>query len=280
MPLSVTGIDHFVIRVADLDAGQRLFAKLGFTLTPRGFHVGGGSANHTAPLSGGNYFELIHLTPGAEAAHFFNLPAGPVALAVAPRDSQTIYAEFKALGYEVEPPRDLSRPVHLPGGTRDARFLNMSFPPIPPQSVRFFACQHLTRDLVWRPEWEAHANGAERVGEIIIVHSSPADLAATYVKLYGEAATRVDGDGLAVALGEDRICFATPQAFKARFPAVPIPSDLSKGWFAGATLRVRSLDQVASILSKAGIAAARTPSGSLVVAPSEAANTLLEFKAA
>jgi hypothetical protein len=55
---------------------------------------------------------------------------------------------------------------------------------------------------------------------------------------------------------------------------------LSKGWFAGATLRVRSLDQVASILSKAGIAAARTPSGSLVVAPSEAANTLLEFKAA
>jgi catechol 2,3-dioxygenase-like lactoylglutathione lyase family enzyme len=280
MPLSVQAIDHFVIRVADLDAGQKLFERLGFTLTPRGFHAGRGSANHTAPLSSGNYFELIYWPPCADAP-FPERPEGPVALALAPTDSHIVHAELAALGYKIDPPRDLARPVHLPEGTREARFINVGFPPIDPQAIGFFACQHLTRDLVWRPEWEGHANGAERVTEIIVVHPSPADLKATYVGLYGEAAVRADSDGLVVTLGGDKLSFLAPQAFKRRFPTISVPADLSeKGWFAGATLRVRSLDRAAAILAEAGIAATRTPSGSLVVAPSEAADTLLEFEAA
>ena len=279
MPISVKGIDHVVIRVADLDAGERLFTRLGFTLTPRGFHAGRGSANHTAPLPSGNYFELIYLPPGADAP-FPDRPEGPVALALAPTDSHTVHAELAALGYHVDPPRDLARPVHLPEGTREARFINLNFPPIAPQAVGFFACQHLTRDLVWRPEWEGHANGAERVSEIIVVHPSPAELRATYVGLYGEAAVRADSDGLMVTLGGDNLSFLAPPAFQKRFPTIAIPADLSEaGWFAGATLRVRSLDKVAAVLGEAGIAATRTPLGSLVVAPSEAANTLLEFAA-
>src|SRR5579863_3765652 len=121
MPLSIKAIDHLVIRVADLDAGERLFTRLGFALTPRGFHAGRGSANHTAPLSSGNYFELIYLPPGADMP-FPDRPEGPVALALAPTESRAVYAELTALGYAVDPPRDLARAVHLPGETRDARF--------------------------------------------------------------------------------------------------------------------------------------------------------------
>jgi catechol 2,3-dioxygenase-like lactoylglutathione lyase family enzyme len=279
MPLSVKAIDHLVIRVADLDAGQKLFERLGFTLTPRGFHAGRGSANHTAPLPSGNYFELIYVPPGADAP-FPERPEGPVALALEPTNSQVVYGELAALGYEVDPPRDLARPVHLPEGTREARFINVGFPPIAPQAIGFFACQHLTRDLVWRPEWEQHANGAERVSEIIVAHPSPVDLKATYVGLHGETAVRADRDGLVVTFGGDKISFLAPQAFEKRFPTIAVPSDLSEaGWFAGATLRVRSLDKVASVLAAAGIAATRAPAGSLIVAPSEAANTLLEFAA-
>jgi catechol 2,3-dioxygenase-like lactoylglutathione lyase family enzyme len=279
MPLSVKAIDHLVIRVADLDAGQKLFERLGFTLTPRGFHAGRGSANHTAPLPSGNYFELIYVPPGADAP-FPERPEGPVALALEPTNSQVVYGELAALGYEVDPPRDLARPVHLPEGAREARFINVGFPPIAPQAIGFFACQHLTRDLVWRPEWEQHANGAERVSEIIVAHPSPVDLKATYVGLHGETAVRADRDGLVVTLGGDKISFLAPQAFEKRFPTIAVPSDLSEaGWFAGATLRVRSLDKVASVLAAAGIAATRAPAGSLIVAPSEAANTLLEFAA-
>jgi catechol 2,3-dioxygenase-like lactoylglutathione lyase family enzyme len=279
MALSVRAIDHLVIRVADLDAGERLFSKLGFALTPRGFHAGRGSANHTAPLSSGNYFELIYLPPGADSP-FPDRPEGPVALALAPGDSFTIHTELTALGYSVEPPRDLARPVQLPQGTRDARFINISFPQIEPRSVGLFACQHLTPDLVWRREWERHPNGAERVTGAIIIHPSPEDLRSTYATLYGEAAIRLDHDGLIATLGGDTISFLTPQAFEGRFPDIPMPGDLAAGWFAGATLRVRSLEAVEGILRQAAIAAFRAPSGSLVVAPSAAANTLLEFTAA
>ena len=279
MPLSVTAIDHLVIRVADLDEGEKLFERLGFTLTPRGFHAGRGSANHTAPLSSGNYFELIYLPPGADMP-FPERDEGPVALALAPTNSRTVHAELTALGFQVEPPRDLARPVHLPEGTREARFINGSFPPIAPESIGFFVCQHLTRDLVWRPEWEGHANGADRVTGVIVVHPAPADLQPTYAKLFGEAAVSASDDSLIVALSGDKISFLTPAAFNRRFPTIAVPEDISKGWFAGATLRVRSLEKVADILSGADIPAVHTPSGSLIVAPSEAANTLLEFTAA
>ena len=202
-----------------------------------------------------------------------------MALALAPTESRAVYAELTALGYAVEPPRDLARPVHLPEGARDARFINVGLPPIAPEAIGLFACQHLTRDLVWRPEWEGHANGAERVTGVIVVHPSPADLEATYARLFG-AAARLDRDGLVVTLGGDAISILAPEAFERRFPGIPISADLSKGWFAGATLRVRALDKVAAVLAAAGVAATRTPSGSLVVAPAEAADTLLEFNTA
>ena len=98
-------------------------------------------------------------------------------------------------------------------------------------------------------------------------------------KLYG-GAVREDSDGLIVTLGSDKISFLTPAAFTRRFPTIAIPEDLAEGWFAGATLRVRALDKVAAIIAAAGLSAVRTAAGSLVVAPSQAANTLLEFKQA
>ena len=165
----------------------------------------------------------------------------------------------------------------MPEGVREARFLNASFPHIAPETVRWFACQHLTRELVFRPEWQSHANGAERLVEAIVVHPSPVELRATYTKLFGEA-VQYDRDRLVIKLGEDEVGFVSPGAFQARF-SVPSPVDLSKGWFAGAVFRVGSLEQVEAVLSRAGVNFSRTPSGSIAVPPSEAAGALLEFVA-
>jgi hypothetical protein len=279
MPIPVKGIDHFVIRVADLDAGEALFRRLGFVLTPRGFHTGRGSSNHTAPLAGGNYFELIHLGSNPSPSPFGARAEGAVAVALEPIDSRSVHAELRALGYEVPEPRDLSRPVELPQGTREARFLNASLPPIPPQAVAFFTCQHLTRDLVWRPEWEGHANGAQRVTDIIAVHPSPAEFAETHRRIFGEDRVNVGAECLTITLGPDRIVILTPGAFTARYPGVSLPADLIHGWFAGAAFRTASLEAVAAALAQAGITSERAPSGSLVVAPHDAAQTLLEFHA-
>jgi hypothetical protein len=221
----------------------------------------------------------MHLGPNPSPSAFASRPEGPVAVALEPTDSRSVHAELKSLGYDVPEPRDLSRPVHLPDGVREARFLNASLPPLAPKAVAFFTCQHLTRDLVWRPEWEGHANAAERVSEIIAVHPSPAELAETHRHVFGEKAISVAAEGFTITLGHDRISFLTPAAFTDRYPGIDVPANLADGWFAGAALRTKSLEAVSAALAQAGIKAARSPSGSLILAPKDAAGTLLELHA-
>ena len=110
------------------------------------------------------------------------------------------------------------------------------------------------------------------------MHPSPAQLQATYHDLFG-ATVRGDRDGVVVALGEDKASFLSPSAFQSRYPGLPLPSDLSKGWFAGGVFSVGSLQRVEGVLSGAGVNSMRTPSGSIVVPPAEAAGALLEFSA-
>ena len=78
---------------------------------------------------------------------------------------------------------------------------------------------------------------------------------------------------------QDTITILTPEAFAARYPSAEVPADLSRGWFAGATFDVTSLDRVESALLASGISFDRTPSGTIAVPPA-AAGALLEFRAA
>jgi hypothetical protein len=61
--LPVPTIDHVVVNVRDrLDQGAQAYRRLGFTLTPRGYHSLG-SMNHLA-IFGTDYLELIAARPG------------------------------------------------------------------------------------------------------------------------------------------------------------------------------------------------------------------------
>ena len=68
--LSVTGLDHIILQAENLDIFRDTYAKLGFTLTERGFHPRG-SSNHTA-IFDDNYLELIYAPPELRKA----APAG------------------------------------------------------------------------------------------------------------------------------------------------------------------------------------------------------------
>src|SRR3954462_785397 len=61
--LPMPTLDHVVVNVRDkIDAGLDCWQRLGFTMTPRGYHTLG-SMNHLAIL-GSEYLELIAATPG------------------------------------------------------------------------------------------------------------------------------------------------------------------------------------------------------------------------
>ena len=63
--------------------------------------------------------------------------------------------------------------------------------------MRIFACQHKTRDTVWIPELMRHANGAQRLKQVLIASPEPATDAAHLVRLI-DGSTRTEPDGAIV----------------------------------------------------------------------------------
>ena len=154
MPLRL-GIDHAVIAVHDLNAAADDFRALGFSLTPRGVHSIG-SRNHCIML-GSTYLELLAAPvehPWLEYYRRFLREHGDglAAIALATDDADATYAALRARGVAARAPMGLSRPVE--GGVARFRLVQIEGTPA------LFVCQHLTRELVWRREWQAHDNGA------------------------------------------------------------------------------------------------------------------------
>ena len=61
---AIGGLDHVLVGVRDLEAARRAWARLGFTLTPRGRHIGWGTANYCIMFAR-EYVELLGIVdPG------------------------------------------------------------------------------------------------------------------------------------------------------------------------------------------------------------------------
>ena len=63
-----TGIDHVLIGVSDLEAAADIYRRLGFQTTPRGRHIGQGTAEHCLMLSDA-YVKLVGVADPREPAH-------------------------------------------------------------------------------------------------------------------------------------------------------------------------------------------------------------------
>jgi len=128
--LPVPTLDHVVVNVRDqLDEGQRTYRRLGFNLTPRGYHTLG-SMNHLA-IFGTEYLELI-AAPADEPrrAEILDAPSGLNGLVFGTEDSASVYEALSGAGVPIEPPNEFSRPVELPDGKhRDAVFRTVRLKP-------------------------------------------------------------------------------------------------------------------------------------------------------
>src|SRR5579863_8642024 len=102
--LPMPTLDHVVVNVRDqIDAGLEVYRRLGFTMTPRGYHTLG-SMNHLAIL-GSEYLELIAAPPGDHRrAEILSSPFGLNGLVFGTEDSAAVYAGLHAAGVPVEPP--------------------------------------------------------------------------------------------------------------------------------------------------------------------------------
>jgi hypothetical protein len=276
MIFPVPTLDHVVINVRDrIDEGADTFRRLGFTLTPRGYHTLG-SMNHLA-MFGTDYLELIAAPPGdTQRPEIMEAAEGLNGLVFGTEDSAAIYAAMQQAGVPVLPPGEFSRPVTLADGTtRDAVFRTVRLVP-GTVAGRLYFCHHFTRDLVWRDEWRHHANGATGVVRAVIAAADPSELGALFRRMFGPDAVRPIAGGLALTVGVSRFDIVTPDALQLEYGELAPDPDGRESFMAALVFRTRSLDAAAHAMEAGGIAGVRRENG-LVIVPAAACGATLAF---
>ncbi|HEX7968639.1 MAG TPA: VOC family protein [Stellaceae bacterium] len=276
-PLS--GIDHLIIAVGDLDRARLAWERLGFTLTPRGRHLQQGTGNYCIMFAR-DYIELLGVvdrTQGAGGlADFLEAGEGPRGLAFATRSGEETAADLKRRGLHPGEPRDLARQLELPQGTVLPRFKLVSLPAAETPGLNAFVCQHLTPELVRRPDWLVHANAATGLRGVTIVVEATEPLRAPYERLFGAAVNTTD-DVMTVHAGPHRITFVTPDDFLALYPEAEFDPGRALPAMAAVTLASGDLARSADHLTQWQVPHEALPDGTVLVPPEEASGTLLIF---
>jgi hypothetical protein len=278
MTLPLPTLDHVVINARDeMDAAAETYRRLGFQLTPRGYHTLG-SMNHLA-MFGTDYLELIAIPKGATTGRLdlLNYPSGFNGLVFGTEDSAATYKAVTASGAPIEPPQEFSRPVELPEGKRDATFRTVRFKAEVVPAGRVYFCHHLTRDLVWRDEWRHHDNGAVAVARTVIADENPKTIADLFRKMFGNDALRPVAGGETLVIGNARCDVITPAELKRQFGAACPDAHGRSSYMAALSFRTTSLDRAAKTLAARGIKGVQREAGRLVVPAAEAINATLEF---
>ena len=277
MRRTIRGIDHVVIAVRDLDGAQRTYERLGFGLTPRGFHTLG-SANHCI-MFGSDYIELLALPQPHPAlgyyADFLAKGEGLAALALATGSADAAYAELAAAGIAADPPLDFSRPVRLAEGERDASFRIVQLPPALTPGCRSFLCQHYTRELVWRPEYQTHPLGVIGLAAVAVVAEDVVAAAQGYGRLFDAVPTQID-EGVLVATGSAPIALTTRGKLGRRLSGVELPTRV-RPMVAALFLRVADRAASAAVLRRSGANPIALPDGSFAVGAGDAHGVALVF---
>jgi hypothetical protein len=276
--LPVPTLDHVVVNVRDrIDAGLETWRRLGFTMTPRGYHTLG-SMNHLAIL-GNEYVELIAAQPGeTRRTEILAAPLGLNGLVFGTDDSAAVYAALHEAGVPVEPPLEFSRPVELAGGAKDATFRTVRLTPGVVPAGRVYFCHHLTRELVWRDEWRHHANGAIGVTRAVVVARDPSVLGELFARMFGEDAVRSSGAGCSLAVGLARFDITTADAVAHEFDDAAPAADGREDYMAALTIRTRSIEHAAAALAAGRINGVQREADRIVVPAGETFGVTLEFR--
>ena len=283
----LSGVDHVLIGVRDLDRARAAVERLGFTATPRGSHAGRGTGNHCLMFPD-DYVELLGVVdPAARTTAGGNLERflaeqgeGLLGLALRSIDPEATRRAWREAGLGPSEVERFARVIEDAegGGGVELRFENVRLDPEVTAGLTVFACAHLTPEPMRRPEWLAHPNGAIGIGSVTVVAGEPDALAPTLAKLVGPASLTDTDDTLAVHTGRGVILVTTPDDFELIHPELAGIDDAGPEPRLGAlTLLVEDPDRTAAYLDERGVPYEREHAGMIGIAPEQAHGVALEF---
>jgi hypothetical protein len=276
---AITGVDHSIVGVADLEAARTAYQALGFTLTPRGRHIGWSTANYCIMFER-DYIELLGIVePDGYNADLDAILAergeGLLKLALHSKDAARTHEFFENQALITEPVKELARELEAPEGTLLPKFRLIHPKPAATPGLDSFVCQHLTPRMVWRRQWCRHRNTATAVRSYAILADNPAALAKGWIKIFGAGAVRRDGAWLSVETGTARLDFLPWDELPDAFSGVEFARP-RVGSILGMTINVTDLVETAVCLAEAGAACMRTDEG-MTVLPESARGLAISF---
>ena len=283
------GIDHLVIAVEDLAAARERYARMGFLTTPLGRQPWG-TANHLVQFPR-NFIELVgvldrsalvpmsddHFSFSAQIDRFLEGRQGMCMLVLTTEDARADANEWRSRGLHVYEPFHWSRNATLPDGTETTVAFTLTFvtdPGMP--AIAFFSCQQHNPGAFWKPEYQAHENGARGICGVTLVAGDPGRHGTFVANLVGETDAVEEPDGLRVEAANGVIRIQSPESFAGRFPGAGTVPDPGGSAFMAATVAVDDPEMVAGQLQRRGIHCSRGKSG-VWIPPSEACGIILEF---
>lgn len=276
------GIDHVLIATADLDGAAARMRRLGFAVTPRGRHVGWGTANNCI-MFGQDYLELLGIIdPTAFCNNLDKRLAeqgeGLLGIAFATKDTVAAQAILNARGVAMQDPKALSRALDLPEGTVMPEFSLLH--PVDAAAlpaVNGFFTQHLTPELLRRPDWVVHPNSAQAIASVTIVVDEPQTVVEAYEKIFGRASVVPTDEMISVHAGHHVLLFVRPDDALSLYPDLddlpPLPAMVAMN------VKVADLKAARIVLDANEIEYHALPGDTLRIAPDVAGGFVLDLSA-
>ena len=284
------GIDHLVLCVNDLDLCAAFYRKLGFTTTPRARHPWG-TDNCLIQLSG-SFIELLTVSRpslisedrpkafsfGAFNQKFLAQREGMSMLVFESTDAEADREEFMARGL---PPYDkfyFERKAKLPDGSQVPVAFSLAFATDPrmPEAA-FFCCQQHAPQYFWKAEYQSHANGANKILEVVMVANEPEAFAAFFSKLQEPECVVKKGTNLIIQTPRGTIRMLTPTDAQERYDIGSLAGFPVTPYFLGFVVQVGDLELMGDYLNNSSIPCKRS-NGLIRVLPKDAFGALIEFR--
>ncbi len=279
----IESLDHPVMAARDLDAARITYEQLGFTIPPRGSHVEWGTGN-LCIMFPDDYLEIRGIVDASRFTmnldkHLEQFGEGLMGVAFRTDDVQTSYREMVDRGMRVAEPRRLTRNFEHPEGWTQPSFdLCVPEPDDIEGLMHVVVLQHLTPELIRRPDFLAHPNACVGVNAMAGIIDDTKRVAAKLALLLGDDSVQTNADGVhLVVLGGQQIELLLPQAYRARFGDVNDTPDSAMPRLGAMTLRVEDLGRTQDVLAGNDVAFGSPNEGTIRVGPDYTCGIVLDF---
>ena len=283
------GLDHIAHAVRHLDAAADFYARAGFTVGARNRHPWG-THNRIVQLKN-CYIEILEVAdPEKIVAHgprsfsfgafnqdFLGRREGLSMLLLNSSDAAADARAYQAAGISDYEVFNFAREGKKPDGTTAKLAFSLVFTRDPTSpDLNLALCQHHFPENFWNPSFQTHANGAQRVGGVVMVADDPAshrDFLRVYI---GAGEVTSHAAGLTARTERGDIDVLEPSAARDLF-GFPVTASTGMTMIA-IRVAVADLAQTEALHRKSGVAV-RRHGERLIVPPIEAFGATLIFEA-